>query len=79
MKEATGELSITAIAALAIGAIALIFTTLILPMIRSNLKQASYCASAFGCNCQKGAKTCACHYYDETGALKDITCANNNN
>ena len=39
MKEASGELSMTAIAVVAIGAIALLFTTIIMPMIRRGLVQ----------------------------------------
>lgn len=39
MKEASGELSMTAIAVVAIGALAVLFTTIILPMIQRGIIQ----------------------------------------
>ena len=59
MKEATGELSTTAIAIVAIGLILAIFTTILLPMIRSQVTLNQACNSGPGYNdghgvcCQK--------------------------
>ena len=49
MKEASGELSMTAIAVVAIAAIGIVFTTLIWPTIRSNINRNTRCAQAFNC------------------------------
>ena len=43
MKEATGELSTTAIAIVAIGLILAIFTTILLPMIRTQITMNQAC------------------------------------
>lgn len=50
MKDATGELSMTAIAVVAIAAISVLFTTLIWPSIRSNILRSTYCSQAFNCD-----------------------------
>ena len=63
MKEATGELSTTVIAVVAIAAVAAIFVSLILPALRSNLKARAYCSSAVNCTaCTDGTKQC--YYYE---------------
>ena len=46
MKEATGELSGTVITVVAIAAVLVIFTTIILPMIRRNIALSTACSSA---------------------------------
>ena len=73
MKEATGELSTTAIAVVAIAAIAVIFTTLILPVLRNNIKARTYCSTA-SCptTCTNGKYQCT--YYDENMQEQNITC-----
>ena len=75
MKEASGELSMTAIAAIAIGALALIFSTVILPLLRNSLKSQTNCANATGCtNCDANTGMCDCYYYeDENGTLSSNT------
>lgn len=76
MKDATGELSMTAVAVVAIAAIALVFRTLIWPAIQTSVEKSTYCSSAFGCDCSAG-KTCACYYTSSDGTEKPITCPNN--
>lgn len=49
MKEASGELSMTAVAVVAIAAIGVVFTTLIWPGIKSNIIRSSRCSQAFNC------------------------------
>lgn len=49
MKEASGELSMTAVAVVAIGAVALIFTTLIYPNLKTTLAHNSACSGAYAC------------------------------
>ena len=69
MKEASGELSMTAVAVVAIAAIGVLFTTLIWPSIKSNIKRNTYCAQAFNCSepDENGSSTCS--YYDEDDTL----------
>ena len=69
MKEATGELSGTVITVVAIAAVAAIFTAIILPVIRNNIKQKTYCSSATCTGCD--GKTCTCSYVDEKGEPRD--------
>ncbi len=65
MKDATGELSMTAVAVVAIAAISVLFTTLIWPTIRTNILRSTYCAQA-ACPVPDGANL-------EVGDLIDCT------
>lgn len=58
MKEATGELSTTAIAIVAIGLILAIFTTILLPMIRTQitLNQACNGGPGYTANNEDGSR-----------------------
>lgn len=59
MKEASGELSMTAITVVAIAAIAGVFTTLIYPQIKKNIEIQTKCASKYNCKeCSNGVATC---------------------
>jgi len=82
MKEASGELSMTAVAVVAIAAIGVLFTTLIWPSIKGSLTASAKCSSSFNCNCGSdgNAATCECSYYDDDGnvAADKITCENPN-
>ena len=61
MKEASGELSMTAVAVVAIAAIGVVFTTLIWPSIKSNITRSANCSQAFNCtSCTNGM--CSCQY-----------------
>ena len=61
MKEASGELSMTAITVVAIAAIAVVFTTLIWPGIRATITRNTNCAQAYNCSdCEGGM--CTCNY-----------------
>lgn len=62
MKDATGELSMTAVAVVAIAAIALLFSTLIWPTIQTQIRRNTYCSSAFNCDCSDGGDMCTCQY-----------------
>ena len=83
MKEASGELSMTAVAVVAIAAIGVLFTTLIWPSIQGSLVSGTRCASAFNCCDGDGEspsdKSCKCDYYDENGEVVSdgVTCPNN--
>lgn len=73
MKEASGELSMTAVAVVAIAAVGVLFATVIWPNISSSLKHSQRCSAAYGCtNCADGK--CTCYYEDENGKDKTITC-----
>ena len=59
MKEASGELSMTAITVVAIAAIGGIFTTLIYPRIKVNIINQTNCATKMNCStCTSGKQTC---------------------
>lgn len=76
MKDATGELSMTAVAVVAIAAISVLFSTLIWPSIRGSILRQTHCAAAYGCNqCDSSAGTCECRYTDSDDQEYDITCA----
>lgn len=74
MKDATGELSMTAIAVVAIAAIGVVFTTLIWPNIKANIVRGSLCSQAFNCE-DKGDGTFECQYMDgDKVADKPVIC-----
>lgn len=84
MKDATGELSMTAVAVVAIAAIGVVFTTLIWPQVKSTIFRSSYCSQALYCDASEdGGHTRKCYYCpDDEGAgagtcgnLQSITCA----
>jgi len=80
MKEASGELSMTAIAVVAIGAIAVLFGTFIFPNIKNSLERQQLCTAAFGCECGNGGKTCICQSYKGTDTTPtQVICDNANN
>lgn len=80
MKEASGELSMTAIAVVAIGAIAVLFGTFIFPNIKSSLEMQQLCSAAFGCDCGTNEKTCKCQAYKGTSTTPtEVFCDNANN
>ncbi len=76
MKDATGELSMTAVAVVAIAAIALLFRSLIWPQIQATIQRNAYCSQAHACTCNGG--TCTCNYFDENGTEQfNLKCPNN--
>ena len=81
MKEATGELSTTVIAIVAIAAVLTIFTVWLLPAMRSTIRAKTYCSSAVNCGqCTAGNGrkngTMQCYYYDDNMNISTstITC-----
>lgn len=84
MKEASGELSMTAVAVVAIAAVGVLFTTLIWPAIKGSLLAGQRCSSAVNCDCgtDGNAKQCTCNYYLEDGSVSDegdtVKCDNPN-
>ena len=79
MKEASGELSMTAIAVVAIAAIGVLFYNLIWPGIQQNIKRSSWCSQAYNCDCGATGtdETCTCTYLDENDSETEVTCPNN--
>lgn len=78
MKDATGELSMTAIAVVAIAAIALIFQQFIWPGIQQTIQRNTYCSQTINCVCPKQAgELCNCTYLNEAGNKQSIRCPNN--
>jgi hypothetical protein len=85
MKDATGELSMTAVAVVAIAAIGVVFSTLIWPQIRTNIMRSTYCSQAFDCGApnDRGMQECSyCPQTDESVVCDDpqpISCPGNRN
>ena len=62
MKDATGELSMTAVAVVAIAAIGVVFTTLVWPAIRSNILRSTYCSQTVRCDAANENGMAVCYY-----------------
>lgn len=73
MKDATGELSMTAVAVVAIAAISVVFTTLIWPSIKQNIVRSTNCTQAYDCDCS-GDGLCECKYLDKNDEEKSVKC-----
>lgn len=73
MKDATGELSMTAVAVVAIAAISVVFTTLIWPSIKQNIVRSTNCSQAFDCKCD-GDALCECTYLDSNNVTQPVSC-----
>lgn len=75
MKEATGELNMTVVTVVAIGAVAAFFMMFIWPSIKANITANTHCANAI-CNDDRTV----CSYYEEDGTLSSnkINCSNQN-
>jgi len=79
MKEASGELSMTAIAVVAIAAVGGIFMAFVWPQLKGTMIAKTRCQAAFNCGACNGAsknkggtKKCT-GYYDENGNTKTIS------
>lgn len=87
MKDATGELSMTAVAVVAIAAIGVVFTTLVWPAIRTNILRSTYCSQTVSCGDPDDDGMAPCKYCPDTSfdpsqgedgcpeGLKDIRCS----
>lgn len=70
MKEATGELSTTVIAVVAIAAVLGIFTAFLLPSLRASLRARTYCSSSTQCGaCTDGKMDCHYNIENDDGTL----------
>lgn len=75
MKDATGELSMTAVAVVAIAAIGVVFSTLVWPNIKSNITRSAECSQAFDCQgSNNGMKQCSIVVDEKEGTTKKIYC-----
>ena len=74
MKEASGELSMTAITVVAIAAIGGVFTALVWPQIKVNILNQTKCSNKFNCECSGTESTCKCKYYDASGGIQEVVC-----
>lgn len=73
MKDATGELSMTAIAVVAIAAIGVVFTTLIWPNIKATIQRNTNCSQAY--NCEPGETGMQnCTYLDQNNQPHTVVC-----
>ncbi len=76
MKEASSELSMTAIAVVAIAAIGVVFTTLIWPNLKSTITRNTNCAQKYSCT-DNGNGTSTCKYLDSDNKENTVVCPNN--
>ena len=73
MKEASGELSMTAITVVAIAAIAVVFTTLVWPGIRNTIRNRTNCAQAHNFTNCNGGMCDACYFeVDRDGNEREV-------
>lgn len=73
MKEASGELNMTAITIIAIAAIAAFFYAFVWPVIKGNIENSQKCAAAICGDCS--GKTMTCSYMDKDGNVDpNLTC-----
>ena len=79
MKDATGELSMTAVAVVAIAAIGVVFTTLVWPQIRQNILRSTYCSQANNCTCSGGKCNCDYCVDDACNSTSPIVCPDKSN
>ena len=78
MKEASGELSMTAITVVAIAAIGGVFTLLVYPTLKRNIINQTKCMNKFNCKCDQ--TKCTCSYYGDDGKVhNDLECPPNDN
>ena len=77
MKDATGELSMTAIAVVAIAAIALLFQQFVWPGIQQTIQRNTYCSQTIKCDCGDNDVLCNCVYLDKNQNEANIKCPNN--
>ena len=80
-NEKKQELSMTAIAVVAIAAIGVLFYNFVWPSIQSNIKRSANCAQAYDCDCGANGtdKTCKCTYVLEDGTnTSTVMCPNQN-
>ena len=73
MKEASGELSMTAVAIVAIAALSVLFLTVIFPNIKRSLEHNQLCSAAYGCTSCSGG-VCTCTAVNSSGATTTVTC-----
>ena len=75
MKEASGELSMTAITVVAIAAIGGVFTTLVYPRIKANIVNQTKCVNKYNCegSCDKGG-TQTCYVLNDEGNPETVQC-----
>ena len=78
MKDATGELSMTAIAVVAIAAIGVVFSTIIWPQIKGNIMRNMHCSQAFDCTPgTNGMQTCNYCADDACTDIQPVQCSAN--
>lgn len=75
MKEASGELSMTAITVVAIAAIGGVFTVLVYPRIKANIVAQTKCVNKYNCTaCESGKQTCQVVGEDGTSIETGLVC-----
>lgn len=73
MKEASGELSMTAVAVVIIGIVAVI-APMIIRSVGNSMKMKTNCRASYAC-VVSGDDIYSCKYVDEDGNEQNITCS----
>ena len=72
MKEASGELSMTAITVVAIAAIAGLFSVFLLPGLKGTIMKKTHCSQAY--NCDQDGNNCTYCENDECTSTGTVDC-----
>ena len=72
MKEASGELSMTAITVVAIAAIAGLFSVFLLPGLKGTIMKKTHCSQAF--DCDKNGNNCTYCLNDDCTETDTVDC-----
>lgn len=80
MKEASGELSMTAITVVAIAALSVLLVQVIIPAIKNNINARLNCANVTRCDNCTGESKCTCYYCadDDCTTENKVVCPTNN-
>lgn len=76
MKEASGELNMTAVTLVAIAAIGALFYAFVWPSVKNNIQIRTRCANAQGCSACGSATDgmMECTWIDESGDPVPVSC-----
>lgn len=73
MKEATGELNVAVVVAVAIGALSAFFYFILWPMIKANMNATTQCSKAICEKCPStSCKTVSCHLPNDSNTFECV-------
>lgn len=79
MKEATGELSMTAVAVVAIVAVGALISAFVIPNMKNSLERKTLCSGAYACGtCTNGTMYCTVQKTSKNEAGQETTTTDTN-